>query len=381
MRRRPTPFLRRIRTRASLGLMRTTVLSALAVLAGLVATSVAGAAEPAISFTLSGTLGDNGWYRSNVSIAWVVEGGMAVSGCVSTTLLSDTPGSVQSCTATDNTVTTSKSVTVKIDKTPPAVTAVTPQRPPDANGWYNHPVAFSFVGTDGGSGIAGCSQATYAGPDNGNAAVTGTCQDKAGNSGTNAFGFSYDATPPAFFKVSVTSEAGADVVRWISSSLADTIVVRRAARGNKAQPVVFRSSASSFADKKIQSGLEYIYSLQAYDQAGNVSKMISAVALPKVLTLRKTPYIPRAALKPVLRWEAVRGASYYHVQLFRGSKRVLAAWPSGHELGLPATWKWAGHRYLLSPGRYRWYVWAGIGRRAFARYKTLGSAQFIVPRG
>jgi hypothetical protein len=341
---------------------------------------VAGAAGPVISYTLSGTPGNSGWFRSNVGIAWVVTGGMTVSGCVSTTLLGDTPGSVQACTATDNTVTSSTSVTIKIDKTPPAVTAVAPQRPPDANGWYNHPVSFAFAGTDGGSGVAGCSQVAYNGPDTGNAAVTGTCQDNAGNSGTNAFGFHYDATPPTLSKVTVTSGAASDLVHWRSTSPTDMVVVRRAARGNKTQPTVFRGRQASFSDKRIQNGLEYVYSVQAYDEAENASKPISVVALPKILTLRKTPYVPRAASKPVLRWEAVHGASYYHVQVFRRKKRIFAAWPTSPKLGLPASWTWAGHRYRLAAGRYRWYVWEGLGLRSFARYKSLGNAQFIVPR-
>ena len=33
------------------------------------------------------------------------------------------------------------------------------------------------------------------------------------------------------------------------------------------------------------------------------------------------------------------------------------------------------------PGKYRWYAWAGIGRRSFARYNRIGSARFIVPPG
>ena len=370
--RRPTPFLRRIRTRASLGL-------ALLVLSGVIV-AAAGAAGPVISFTLTGTQGDNGWYRSNVGIVWVVNAGSAVSGCVSTTLLSDTPGSTQGCSATDGTITNSSSVTIKIDRTAPLVTVAAAQRPPDANGWYNHPVSFSFSGTDTGSGIAGCSQATYGGPDNGAAAVAGSCRDNAGNQGSNAFGLSYDATAPTLSKVSVASGAAADVVRWSSTSAADTVVVRRVARGNKAQSTIFRGRAASFADKKVQKGLEYVYSVQAYDQADNASKPVSTVALPKVLTLRKTPYVPRAAQEPVLRWDAVRGASYYHVQLFRGAKRILAAWPNRAELALPAAWRWAGHSYRLSPGRYRWYVWEGLGRRSFARYRSVGSASFIVPR-
>jgi hypothetical protein len=181
-------------------------------------------------------------------------------------------------------------------------------------------------------------------------------------------------------KVSVGSGAGVDVVRWTSTSPSDAVVVERAARGSKAATTVFRGSGSSFADKKIRTSLEYTYSVQTRDQAGNSSQKISAVGLPKVLTLRKTPYIPRAAQKPILRWGAVRGATYYNVQLFRGSKRILALWPSGHQVGLPTAWKWAGKRYRLGRGLYRWYVWAGIGQRSFANYKTIGSARFIVPK-
>jgi hypothetical protein len=68
------------------------------------------------------------------------------------------------------------------------------------------------------------------------------------------------------------------------------------------------------------------------------------------------------------------------VQLFRGTKRVLAAWPNRPELVLPDTWRWAGHRYHLGPAKYHWYVWEGIGKRSFARYRSIGSAVFIVPR-
>jgi hypothetical protein len=68
------------------------------------------------------------------------------------------------------------------------------------------------------------------------------------------------------------------------------------------------------------------------------------------------------------------------VQLYRGSKRIYAAWPTMHQLGLPATWKWSGHLFRLTPGRYRWYVWAGFGPRKSARYRIVGSARFVIPR-
>jgi hypothetical protein len=370
MRRSSTP-LRRIWARVPL-------LLALLVVSGVIVSSAGAALD--VSYTLTGTAGENGWYRSNVRIVWVVTDGMATQGCVSTTVLSDTNGSTQTCQATDNTTTVTKQVTIRIDRVAPQVTTASPQRAPDANGWYNHPVAFTFSGSDGGSGIAGCSQATYGGPDNASAAVGGSCRDRAGNVGSNSFGLRYDATPPALSKVGVTSKNAVAVLRWQSTSPADTITVRRSARANKAQSMLFRGAGSTFDDKKIQRGLEYVYTVQSTDQAGNVSKPVTAVALPKVLTLRKTPYTPRAAANPMLRWQAIRGASYYHVQLFRGSKRILAAWPLRPTLDLPTTWRWAGHRYRLGPGRYRWYVWEGLGQRSFARYKTVGHASFIVPR-
>jgi len=179
----------------------------------------------------------------------------------------------------------------------------------------------------------------------------------------------------------VTSRAASDLVRWSSSSPSDRAVVERWARGSSEQPVVYRGAADRFVDKKIQVGLEYVYAIQTTDQAGNTSKRITVAGLPKVLTLKKMSYIPRAAPNPILRWARLRGASYYHVQLFRGSKRILAAWPSTRQLALPASWTWAGRHYKLGPGNYRWYAWGGIGKRSFARYNRIGSARFIVPPG
>ena len=96
------------------------------------------------------------------------------------------------------------------------------------------------------------------------------------------------------------------------------------------------------------------------------------------MTLRNRSYVPRTAGPPVLRLPTVAGASYYHVQLFRHKKRILAAWPLRPQLSLRASWKWAGHSYRLTQGRYSWFAWAGFGRRSAARYKLLGSAYFVV---
>jgi hypothetical protein len=394
MRTRPTPFLRRIRTRASLSLTRPPfrVSLALAALSVLVAGApISADSSPTASYTITGLTGANGWYRGSaggnyVVLHWDVQNTSQIDhtvGCEAATRI-DGPstGTTRTCTAFlmgGGSVSWTTNV-IKIDADPPSGLSASVARGPDANRWYNHPVQINWSGADGTSGIAACTSLTYGGPDASAASVTGGCTDNAGNTALDPIAVNYDATPPALSKVAVTSDAAADIVHWSSSSATDTVVVRRSARGNRSQQTIFRGTAASFTDKRIRSGLEYTYSVQAYDQADNASPTISVVALPKVLTLRKTSYIPRAARNPVLRWKAVRGAGYYHVQLFRGRKRILAAWPSGSQLGLPASWTWSGHRYRLNPGRYRWYVWVGLGQRSFARYKTLGSAEFMVLR-
>lgn len=64
---------------------------------------------------------------------------------------------------------------------------------------------------------------------------------------------------------------------------------------------------------------------------------------------------------PTLRWRATPGASYYNVQVFRGARRVVNAWPTAPRLVLP--------RGALEQGRtYVWAVWPAAGPRARASY-------------
>jgi hypothetical protein len=179
--------------------------------------------------------------------------------------------------------------------------------------------------------------------------------------------------------VSVQSADGANILHWKSSSPADVAAISRLARGSRSERSLFSGAGADFVDKKIQDGVEYHYSVRTYDQAGNASQARTVLALPKVVSLGKISYTPRAAAQPILSWPARRGAAYYHVQLFRNGKRILAAWPLKTELELRPAWRWAGRRYRLAPARYAWFVWAGFGARAAARYKLLGHSTFIIP--
>src|SRR5581483_5266813 len=93
--------------------------------------------------------------------------------------------------------TTQFSLQFKIDTDAPTVSSASVDRSPDSNGWYNHPVTVTFVGSDATSGIASCTSVSYSGPDSATATVGGVCKDKAGNtSNAAAFAVKYDSTPP-----------------------------------------------------------------------------------------------------------------------------------------------------------------------------------------
>jgi hypothetical protein len=360
---------------------------AAAVLAVSLAVVPTAAASPVtITYSIEGIVGANGWYRgssygNNVVLHWYISGATGIDCVTIETIPGPTTGTTRSCTAwnpTDRrTITTNP---IKIDASPPTGVVPRTARTPDHNGWYNHPVGVTWTGTDATSGVAACSFVNYAGPAGASAPIRGGCTDKAGNSTSRNTAINYDATPPSVSQVTVASTPNANIVRWASTDPAASVVLRRAPRAEARHVVAFHAGGSSFVDKHIRAGIEYVYTLGAVDQAGNASAELKVAGLPKVLTLRKTPYVPRAAPEPILRWQRVRGARYYHVQLFRGRKRILAAWPLTHRFAIPAAWKWNGRRYHLSPGNYHWYVWAGIGARSFARYQAIGSAKFIVPR-
>jgi hypothetical protein len=153
---------------------------------------------PVISPTLTGTLGSNGWYRSDVTVTWTVtdpESMITSSPCGNTTITSDTTGTAVTCSATSAGGTSTQSVTIKRDATAPSVTATrTPGA--NANGWNNTDVTVTFAGTDTVSGPVTCDAALVLG-EGANKSATGSCTDLAGNSASaTVSGINIDKTAP-----------------------------------------------------------------------------------------------------------------------------------------------------------------------------------------
>ena len=159
----------------------------------------------------------NGWYNRSVAVGFAgTDQTAGVDSCTSATYDgADSATAAVAGTCTDKAGNTSGPLGygLKYDETAPQVTAADPDRPADANGWYNGPVGFTIRGTDATSGIASCPSTTYSGTDSATATITGTCRDVAGNASSRPFSLQYDDTAPTVTK-GVPARA-ADVERLV----------------------------------------------------------------------------------------------------------------------------------------------------------------------
>ena len=116
---------------------------------------------PIITPIVTGTSGNNGWYVSDVAVAWNVTDGQSpiqsTSGCGSVSVNSDTPGTTFTCTATSAGGTASNSFTVKRDTAPPTIACGSPD-----GLWHASDVSIACTANDGVSGLAGSATASFA---------------------------------------------------------------------------------------------------------------------------------------------------------------------------------------------------------------------------
>jgi hypothetical protein len=324
------------------------------------------------------------WHTSPVTLEWVFDPGtlspVPGTDCTQRVVDTDTAGLDVTCSVTSLlSGMLTKTATVRVDQTPPTVTGAAPDRPPDHNGWYNHPVGFNFDGTDATSGIAGCDSARYDGPDTSAARVTGGCRDVAGNNATGSMPLKYDATPPTITPIRQDSKAGEVNLKWSASpDSVEYSVTRQPGRNGEPSSTVYTGTQPSYTDQDVGStnNYQYQYTVTAADAAANSSSVV-IIAVPggsqRVLGVREqlgSESAPKRLISPPprLHWRRMRAADYYNVQVFRGRRKILSAWPKGPKLQLHQSWRFRGKRFRLTPGRYHWYAWPGFGSRRAHRY-------------
>jgi large repetitive protein len=174
---------------------------------------VADTTPPVIAPTVTGTLGSNGWYTSDVSVSWTVTDPdstvASTSGCGTSNVTSDTAGVAFTCTATSAGGTASNSVTIKRDATAPVIAlraAGDDCSVPGDNGWCRGTQTAGFRATDATSGFAPDGDLavdfTQSTATNGSAVniSSGTKTDRAGNTATaiNAGPYKIDSVVPTY---------------------------------------------------------------------------------------------------------------------------------------------------------------------------------------
>ena len=191
------------------------------------------ATPPSVSSGLSAQPNPNGWHRQPVTftVTGTSDATSGLAGCTPASTYNgpDSTGTqlTGSCHDTAGNTTT-RTTTIKYDATPPNATAAL-NRPPDHNGWHNHPVALTLTGTDTTSGIDTCTNPSYTNPDSATATLTGTCTDKAGNtSPSTGTTFKYDSTAPT---VTAALDRTADSNGWYNHAVSLTLTGSDATSG------------------------------------------------------------------------------------------------------------------------------------------------------
>jgi hypothetical protein len=160
----------------------------------------------------------------------------------------------------------------------------------------------------------------------------------------------------------------------------DHVVVLVGKNPRRPPTPVYRGTGTSYTNSKFQNGSYYRYAITSYDRAGNASRRVSVVV--RANALLSSPRVgARVRRPPLLDWASVPKATYYNVQLWVGSKKVLTAWPSRSSFKLRRVWPYRDAINRLKKGKYQWYVWPAFGPRSQARYgKFLGQSSFVVTR-
>ena len=230
---------------------------------------------PVITPTVSGTLGNNGWYTSNVQVSWTVtdpESAITSStGCTTTNITTDTTGTTLTCTATSAGGTSTQSVIIKRDVTPPTINGAATTSP-NANGWYNADVTVKYTASDATSGLVGSPADTIISTEGSSQSTSQTATDLAGNSATaTVSGIKLDKTPPTIsvptdFKVQVPLGASTVVVDYNATSSTNKVFLSDALSGLDYDPAKSSCSPPSGSTFIVDNN---VVTCQASDNAGN----------------------------------------------------------------------------------------------------------------
>lgn len=185
---------------------------------------------PVIGVSISGPMGNDGWYIGDVHLAWTVDdpesGVVNVTGCLEQTRTSDTAEYVQ-CSATNRAgLSRNEWQQIKRDTTPPSINAwYWPQSAPNENGWFNVPQHVRYSCSDQTSGTFDPCPPDADFPSEGvHVPASYTVRDKAGNvASTSQTPIRIDWTQPVLEAVMPPSELPVGATHDYHASATDAL--------------------------------------------------------------------------------------------------------------------------------------------------------------
>ncbi|HUF05600.1 MAG TPA: LamG-like jellyroll fold domain-containing protein [Aridibacter sp.] len=172
---------------------------------------------PTITPFVSGTLGNNGWYTSDVEIGWsLVDPESEVTsstGCDTQQVTEDTAGVTFTCIATSSGGTATESVTIKRDSTEPVITV---NSPTDGSYLLNQAANVSFSCSDAMSGVASCSGTAADGSvldtsSTGAKSFTVNATDNAGNTASATVNYTVEYVVEALYDQTRAHKSGSTI--------------------------------------------------------------------------------------------------------------------------------------------------------------------------
>lgn len=220
---------------------------------------------PVVTPLITGTLGDNGWYISNVQLRWSIEDPetpiTVTEGCRNRDVTVDTTEVFEFCRARSLPGETTAYAIFKRDTTAPTIFA-TGATPPNAAGWHRQNVSVTYTCTELTSGVATlCPSSETLSQEGRNISTTvKTIRDMAGNVGTsNVVTVNLDKTPPV---TSVTPTTQPNAAGWYRNNIVVNFTCTDALSGMAApctpQMIVSTEGSNNPGE-------------QVYDVAGNLA--------------------------------------------------------------------------------------------------------------
>lgn len=184
---------------------------------------------PQVTPSVVGTLGLNDWYRSDVTLTWLVEepqspSSLVKTGCVDQSITADQSATSYTCSATSAGGSSGPvSVVIKRDASAPTVTGA-PSTAPNGAGWYKDSVTLDWTCADvGPSGLLDSCPTTTVLSDEGRDQVgsLGPISDNAGNTttGTSSPAVNIDKTAPIVSAATAATAAEVAGMDWYKDSV------------------------------------------------------------------------------------------------------------------------------------------------------------------